>query len=174
VLKRWLRHAENLSHKGKRSGKGLIDFQVGNEKGSMDLVNCQVGRRDIPDFQVGKDEEMRSDESSHQRMLIDEEEAEGIPHSEGYLHGVASRVNEDDEKLQTSTIEEKDQGSILIIGGVEIFLPSGRGEASIDVVNAIKTTRRDCLEGEGTDTEVCPNRRRREFNRIAQPFQPGR
>jgi hypothetical protein len=67
VLKRWLRHAENLSHKGKRSGKSLIDFQVGNEKGSVDLVNCQVGRGDIPDFQVGKGEEMSSAESSHLR-----------------------------------------------------------------------------------------------------------
>jgi hypothetical protein len=34
-------------------------------------------------------------------------------------------VNEDDEKLKTSTIKEKDQRRILIIGGVEIFLPSG-------------------------------------------------
>jgi hypothetical protein len=33
MLKRWPRHAENLSHKGKRSVKNLIDFQVGNEKG---------------------------------------------------------------------------------------------------------------------------------------------
>jgi hypothetical protein len=38
----------------------------------MDLINCQVGRGDIPDFQVGKGEEMSSAESS----LIDEEEAE--------------------------------------------------------------------------------------------------
>jgi hypothetical protein len=135
-VKRWLRHAENLSHKGKRSGKGLIDFQVGNEKGSVDLINCQVGRGDIPDFQVGKGEEMSSAESSHQRMLTDEEEAEGRPHSDGDSRGAASRVNEDDEKLQTSTIEEKDQGSILIIGGVEIFLPSGQGEASTDVADA--------------------------------------
>jgi hypothetical protein len=59
-LKRWLRHAENLSHKGKRSGKSLIDCQVGNEKGSVDLINCQVGRGDIPYFQVGKGEEMSS------------------------------------------------------------------------------------------------------------------
>jgi hypothetical protein len=26
VLKRWLRHAENLSDEGKRSGRDLIDF----------------------------------------------------------------------------------------------------------------------------------------------------
>jgi hypothetical protein len=29
MLKRWLRHAENLSHKGKRSGKSLIDCPGG-------------------------------------------------------------------------------------------------------------------------------------------------
>jgi hypothetical protein len=109
---------------------------VGNVKGSGDLVNCQVGRGDIPYFQVGKDEEMRSDEISRQRMLADEEESKGRPHSDGDSCGAASHVNEYDEKLQTSTIEEKDRGSILIIVGVEIFLPSGRGEASTDVANA--------------------------------------
>jgi hypothetical protein len=74
-LKRWLRHAENLSHKGKRSGKGLVDFQVSKVKGSVDLINCQVGRGDIPDFQVGKGGEMSSVESSHLEELTDEEEA---------------------------------------------------------------------------------------------------
>jgi hypothetical protein len=54
VLKRWLRHVENLSHKGKISGKSLIGFHVGNEKGSVDLVNCHEGRGDILNFQVDK------------------------------------------------------------------------------------------------------------------------
>jgi hypothetical protein len=40
--------------------------------------------------------------------------------------GIVSRVNEDDEKLKTSTIKEEDQRTILIIGGVEIFLPSSQ------------------------------------------------
>jgi hypothetical protein len=127
-----LRHAENLGHKGKRSGKSLIDFQVGNEKGSMDLIKFQVGRGDIPDFQVGKGEETSSAESS----LIDEEEAGGRPHSGGNSRGTVSHVNEDDDKLETFiTIEEKDQRDVLIIGGVEIFLPSDRGEASTDVAD---------------------------------------
>jgi hypothetical protein len=136
VLKRWLRYAENLSDEGKRSGRGLIGFQVGNEKGSVDLVNCQVGRGDIPNFQVGKGGEMSSAESSHQRVLTDEEEAEERPHSDEDSCGTVNHVNEDDEKLKTSTIEEKDQRTILIIGGVEIFLPRGRGEASTDVADA--------------------------------------
>jgi hypothetical protein len=37
---------------------------VGNEKRSVDLINCQEGRGDIPIFQVGKGEEMSSTESS--------------------------------------------------------------------------------------------------------------
>jgi hypothetical protein len=45
-----------------------------------------------------------------------------------------SRVNEDDEKLQNSIKEEDNWKTVLIIGGVEIFLPSSRGEASTDVV----------------------------------------
>jgi hypothetical protein len=64
---------------------------VGNEKRSVDLINCQEGRGDIPIFQVGKGEEMSSAE---------------------------------------------DQRSILIIGGIEIFLPRSQGEASICVVDA--------------------------------------
>jgi hypothetical protein len=56
VLNRWLRHDEKISHKGKRSRKNLIDCQVGNEKGSMDVVNCQVGRGDIHNFHMGKGE----------------------------------------------------------------------------------------------------------------------
>jgi hypothetical protein len=99
VLKRWLRHAENLSHKGKRSRKSLIGCQVGNEKGSMDLVTYQVGRGDIPNFQVGKGEEMSSAEGS----LIDEEEAGERPHSDGDSRRTVSHMNEDDEKLQTSS-----------------------------------------------------------------------
>jgi hypothetical protein len=70
------RHAENLSDEGKRSGRGPIGCQVQNEKGSVDLVNCQVGRGDIPNFQVGNGGEMSSVESScQQRVLIDGEEA---------------------------------------------------------------------------------------------------
>jgi hypothetical protein len=140
MLKRWLRHAENLSHKGKRSGKSLIDFQVGNEKGSMDLIYCQVGRGDIPDFQVGKGEEMSSVESS----LTDEEEAGEKPHSDGDSRRTVSHVNEDDEKLQTFITEKEDQKTVLIIGGVKIFLPSGRGEASTDVA--------EVTEGQPTET----------------------
>jgi hypothetical protein len=46
----WLRHVNNLSDEGKRSNRGLIGFLVGNEKESVDLINFQKGRRDIPNF----------------------------------------------------------------------------------------------------------------------------
>jgi hypothetical protein len=44
VLKWWLRHAKNFIDEGKIFGRGLVDFQVGNEKGSIDLVKCQEGK----------------------------------------------------------------------------------------------------------------------------------
>ena len=47
-----------------------------------------------------------------------------------------NHVNEDDEKLQTSITEKEDQMAILIIGGFDIFLPSVRGEANIEVEEA--------------------------------------
>jgi hypothetical protein len=46
-------------------------------------------------------------------------------------------VNEDDDKLKTSVIEEKGQRSFLIIGGIQIFLPSIQGEASTSVADEI-------------------------------------
>jgi hypothetical protein len=74
VLKRWLRYDENLSVEGKISGRGPAGFQVGNEKGSVDLINFQEGRGGIPIFQVGKGEEMISVESSFQGVLENGEE----------------------------------------------------------------------------------------------------
>jgi hypothetical protein len=133
-----MRYDENLSDEGKRSGKGLVGFQVGNVKGLVDIVNCQVGIGDIPSFQVGKEEEARSTESSHQGVLIGEEEAKEGPHLGEYSCGTASCVNEDDDKLETFITTEKDMRIILIIGRVEIFLLSNRGEASTDVAYVTK------------------------------------
>jgi hypothetical protein len=98
-----LRYAKNLNGEGKRSGIGLIGFQVGNEKGSVDLVNFQEGKGDFPIFQVGKGEEMSSTESSCQQgVLTDRKEEEERPHPYEYSCGAVSRVNEDDDKLETS------------------------------------------------------------------------
>ena len=96
----------------KRSVEGLTYCQVGNEMGSLDLIDYQVGRREVPNCQVGRGKEMRvsasltnSVESSCQQgALMDEDSC-----------GFTDHVNEDDEKLNTFIIPEKDQRRIMII-----------------------------------------------------------
>jgi len=73
VLKRWMRHIDNLTDDGKGFGRGVIDCLVGNEKRSVDLINCQEVRGDIPIFQVGKGEEMSSGEGGFQGISKVEE-----------------------------------------------------------------------------------------------------
>ena len=58
---------------GKGSTEGLTycqggsgessDCQVGNEMGSLDLIDCQVGSKKFPNCQVGRGKEMRLSES---------------------------------------------------------------------------------------------------------------
>jgi hypothetical protein len=50
--------------------------------------------------------------------------AEEMPHPYEDSCEIASHVNEDDEKLKDSITMEKDQRSFLIVGEIEIFLPS--------------------------------------------------
>jgi hypothetical protein len=50
--------------------------------------------------------------------------------------GFEDHVNEDNEKLNTSIIEEKDQRIILIVGGIQIFLPDSPIEARACVAYA--------------------------------------
>jgi hypothetical protein len=77
---------------------GSLIFLVGNEEGSLDLIDFHGGRREIPYRQVGEGEEMKSVESSYQEgVLIDE-------HSCGF----ADQVNEDDENLNTPIEAEED------------------------------------------------------------------
>jgi hypothetical protein len=47
-------------------------------------------------------------------------------------------MNEDDEKLCTSTLKEEDQRRVLIIGGIRIFLPGNQAEASMCVASETK------------------------------------
>jgi hypothetical protein len=93
LLRVWLRYVETLrgeeemvhicepetgkslnDDEKKRSEKGLINCQVsieelsgfleGNEMRSLDdIIDCQEGREEIPDFQVGKGEDMRLSDS---------------------------------------------------------------------------------------------------------------
>jgi hypothetical protein len=52
-----------------------------------------------------------------------------------YSCGFVDHVNEDDEKLNTSFTREEDQRSILIIGGIWIFLPDSPIEPRACVVD---------------------------------------
>jgi hypothetical protein len=93
---------------------------------------------------VGKGRKMRlseslrsSEESSYQKgMLTGDKEVEERHHLYEYSCGVAGHVNEADEKLNTSITEEEDQRNVLIVGGIQIFLPRSQAEASISVVGA--------------------------------------
>jgi hypothetical protein len=98
---------------------------MGDERSVEDLINFQEGRKEKSYFQEGK-EKMRlskslrnSEESSYQQGVLTEEEREvgEKPHEHEDSCGVASHMNEDDEKLNTSTLKEEDQRCILIIGG---------------------------------------------------------
>jgi hypothetical protein len=51
-------------------------------------------------------------------------------------YGFANHVNEDNEKLNTPIAAEEDHRCILIIGGIEIFLPSSPVEARACVADA--------------------------------------
>jgi hypothetical protein len=70
--------------------------------------------------------------------LTDEEEEEERPCLDEYLHGIVSHVNEYDEKLKNLFTKEEDHRTILIIGGIKVFLPSSRGETNIDVAGEIE------------------------------------
>jgi hypothetical protein len=104
---------------GKRSVEGLTycqggcgessDCQVGNEMGSDDLIDCQVGSRKFPNCQVGKGKEMRLSESL---------------------------MNSEESSDQQGVMTGENQKRILIIGGIEVFLPSIPVEARACVADA--------------------------------------
>jgi hypothetical protein len=92
---------------GKGSVEGLIycqggseessNFQVGNEMGPVGLIDCQVSSKKFPGCQVGKGEEMRLCESL---------------------------MNSEESLDQQGVLTGEGQKYILIIGGIEVFLPS--------------------------------------------------
>jgi hypothetical protein len=95
-----------------------------------DLIDCQVGRREIPYCQVGKGFRTRLFESIRNSEVISYQQGEFV---DEYSCGFANHVDEYYEKINTSTIKEEDQRCILIIGGIKTFLPSSQAEASISV-----------------------------------------
>jgi hypothetical protein len=88
------------------------------EMGSIDLIDCQVGSRKIPCCQVGKGEQMRLTESL-----------------------MNSEVSSD----QQEELIEEDQKSILMIGGIKVFLPYSPVEASMCVVDAATEERQPAV-----------------------------
>jgi hypothetical protein len=78
--------------------------------------------------------------------------------------GFSDHVNEDDEKLNTCTIKEEDQRSILIIGGIKTFLPNSQVEASAHDESVAEEERQstETVEEEEMDQTLMstPNRRR--------------
>jgi hypothetical protein len=136
------RSMEGIIYCQGRSAESL-DCQVGNEMGSIDLINFQVGRREVPNFQVGRGKEMRLSESlrssevgsCQQGVVIGEDSC-----------GFADHVNEDDEKLKTLTIQKEDHRSILIIGGINTFLPNNQVEASAHDEGALTEEERQPTE----------------------------
>jgi hypothetical protein len=112
---------------------------VGNEKRTIDLINYQEGREENPIFLMGKGEEMSSTKGSCQQGVVTYgKEEEERPHPYEDSCGVAYHVNEHRERLNNSIVKEEDQRSILIIGGIKIFLPIMLAEASAQVVGAVE------------------------------------
>ena len=77
--------------------------------GSWDLIDCQVGNKKFPNFQVGKGKEMRLSESF---------------------------MNSEESLDQQGVLTGENQKIIMIIGGIEVFLPSNPVEARACVVYA--------------------------------------
>jgi hypothetical protein len=99
-----------------------MNYQVGNEGRSIyDLMDYQEGRDELSNFQVGKGNDMRlyesikssKDTSVQEGVLTDEREAEEWPHLYRYSYGVVGHVNEDDEKLSTSTSQRRNTRGVF-------------------------------------------------------------
>jgi hypothetical protein len=100
--------------------EGLMDSEVSSiqqrvlmNMGSVDLIIYQKGSEQIPYCQLGRDEQMR---------LL-----EGLINSEMDL----------DQQMQLT--EEEDMRNLLMIGGIEVFLPFGQEEEKICVADAATT-----------------------------------
>jgi hypothetical protein len=95
-----------------------------------DVINFQERNGELSNFQVGN--EVRSDD------LIDCQEGRGeIPI---FQVGKGEDMNSSRSSYQQGELMEEDQRSILIIGGIQIFLPTIPTEASTCVADAAGRT----------------------------------
>jgi hypothetical protein len=112
--------------------EGLVDSTKSSiqqglliEMGSVDLMVCQGSSRDIPYFQVGRDEQMNLDhpeEMTEQMRLFDSL--------------INSKVNLDQQmQLTKEGKEEENLRSRMMIGGIQVFLPFAQEEAENSVVD---------------------------------------
>jgi hypothetical protein len=141
-----------------RSLRDLTDFQEGSERfpvfqvgketemESVDSMDYQESSGSTPYCQVGRDEKMswNQPEELTEKMRL----SVGLMNSEMSLDqhvqlteeedscGFPSHVNEDDDKLKTCTIREDNLRSLMMIGGIGIFLSFAREEAEICVADA--------------------------------------
>jgi hypothetical protein len=106
------------------SMESSIQQELLMKMGSVDLMVCQGSNsRNIPYFQVGRDE---------QRNLDQPEEL------------TEQMSSQRDQQVQLTEVKEH-QGDILMIGGIRLFLPSAQEEAENSVVHAATAGERSQL-----------------------------
>jgi hypothetical protein len=96
--------------------------------GSVDSIDCQEGSRKIPICQVGRDEQMRL--------------------SEGLINSEVS-LNQPEELT-----EEENLRDLLMIGGIQVFLPFAQEEAEICVVDVEAATTEEGQPAETVKEEL--------------------
>jgi hypothetical protein len=101
--------------------------------GSDDLIDCQVCNRKFPNCQVGRGKKVILSESLRDSGVSSGQQ--GVLISEDSC-GFVDHVNEYDDKLKTCTIQKEDQKSILMIGGIRVFLSDSPIEARACVADA--------------------------------------
>jgi hypothetical protein len=160
AIRRGHRMISNIARKA-------ADCQADNEMGSLDLIDCQEGSRKFPNFQVGRGKELSLSESlgslevisCQQGVLIEmglfylivcQEGREEIPCCQvgkgEQMRLYESLMNSEVSSYQQGQLTEKeDQKRILMIGGIETFIPLSSFEASVCVVDVATTKRQPMM-----------------------------
>jgi hypothetical protein len=144
LLKKWLRHTKNLSDTKEKVihicepeiGRNLSDDE--ENRSVKDLINCQGGRSELSSCQVGNGRRLVDD-------LIDCQEGSdgssscqvGNVERSGDLIdcqvGKGEDMNSAESSYQQGVPMEEDQRCVMIIGGIQIFLPNSPVKANTSV-----------------------------------------
>jgi hypothetical protein len=117
--------------------QGISHCQLGNDMRSLrDLTDCQEGRERFPVCQVGKETEMELVDS------MDCQEGSGdIPYCQvgrddqmRLSEGLINSWMDLDQQVQLT--EEEDLRDLLMIGGIQVFLPFAQEEAEFCIADA--------------------------------------